>query len=113
MSTMKKEKKDEKIKELDEQLIKIFGTNVKALRKSKRPKLTSEKLAEKAGISYGWVSEIENFHAVGVSLAIAYRIAKALDTSLDSLLEEEIDIERTLEQLRGMVTLRQQTKRSA
>ena len=86
------------MKKHEKAVIETFGKNVRSIRKSL--KMTSDDLAEKAGISYTWVSEIENFHAKGVSLDIAFRIAKALDTTLDSLLEEEINIDRAIEQLK-------------
>lgn len=90
--------------------IETFGENVRLRRKAQ--KITSEALAERAGISYGWVSEIENFHAKGLSLDIAYRIAKALGSTLDELVEPEIDINRTIEQLKRAIELRD-TKKSA
>lgn len=97
------------MKNKEKSVIEIFGKNVKDIRKSLN--LTSEELAARAKISYTWVSEIENFHAKGVSLDIAYRIAKSLNTTLDSLLEEEIDIDRTIDQLKRAMEVRQ--KKSA
>ena len=95
----------------EKKIIETFGENVR--KKRKALKFTSEALAERAGISYSWVSEIENFHAEGVSLDIAYRVAKALNTTVDELLEEEIDLERTIEQLKRSVGLHNKKAKSA
>src|SRR5574340_78019 len=92
----KKEKNQFVLTPEDQRLLETFGKNVKTVRKSKKPKLTSEKMAEKAGISYGWVSEIENARS-SVSLVIASRIARVLETSIDALTEQEMDIDKVIE----------------
>ncbi len=49
--------------------------------------LTQEELAEKAGTSKGYISQIETRHRQP-SRKLLYRLAKALDVSPDLLLEE-------------------------
>ena len=58
------------------ELIKLYSENIKRLRLSK--KLTQERLAERAGITSAYISEIENQKKIGKFETIA-SIAAALD----------------------------------
>ena len=58
------------------ELIKLYSENIKRLRLSK--KLTQERLAERAGITSAYISEIENQKKIGKVETIA-SIAAALD----------------------------------
>lgn len=69
-----------------------FGSRVKARRDALG--ITSEKLAEESGISYQWVSTIENGRTKrGVSVYVAHRLAKALNVSIEQLVGEELVID--------------------
>ena len=54
-----------------------------------RKRLTQEKLAELSGISAKHITKIENA-CVTPSAYLIYKIAKALDVSVDSLISNEI-----------------------
>ena len=63
-----------------------LGATIAALRKSRG--LTQEQLAEKAGISLGFLSQIEAPNlSVGMSLATLLSIAEALQVPPSKLLE--------------------------
>ncbi len=62
-----------------------IGDRIKAIRKSKIPKMTSSELARKAGISQSYVIEIETGKK-NPSLEVLERIAKALDISLQEII---------------------------
>lgn len=69
-----------------------FGFRMKERKESKA--ITSEKLAELAGISYQWVSAIENGRTKrGVSLFVAHKVAKALGTSIEDLIGIDMQID--------------------
>ncbi len=52
-------------------------------------KMSSAALARAAGISRGYLSEIENGHAARPSATVLLRLAEALETSISDLLQEE------------------------
>ena len=64
------------------------GLKIGYLRRQKA--MTQEQLAEKAGISLGFLSQIEAPNmAVGISLATLFSLAEALEVSPSKLLEIE------------------------
>lgn len=64
-----------------------FSTRIRQLRREQRMTLTA--LADKAGISRGYLSEIENERATDPSAAVIRSIAEALGTSTSVLMEED------------------------
>lgn len=72
--------KDDEIK-----LIEVIALNIRVARARKQ--LTQETLAEMAGISVKHVTKIENAQ-VTTSIYFIYRIAKALDVTIDELVTE-------------------------
>ena len=64
-----------------------LGMRIKTLRKNLN--LTQEKLAELSGISAKHITKIEKA-CVTPSAYLVYKIAKALDVSVDSLINNEI-----------------------
>lgn len=69
-----------------------FGERVK--NQKEKVGLTSEKLAEMAGISYQWVSSIENARTKrGVSLYVAYKLSRALRVPIENLIGAELLID--------------------
>ena len=64
---------------------KIVGQKIRACRKQAR--LTQEKLAEKADLTYKYVGEVER-GVVNISLDSLVRIAKALRVRLRDLTDE-------------------------
>ncbi len=64
-----------------------FSTRIRQLRREQRITLTA--LADKAGISRGYLSEIENERATDPSAAVVRSIAEALGTSIAVLMEED------------------------
>jgi putative transcriptional regulator len=67
-----------------------FGANVKTKRLEK--KLSQEQLAEAAGVSQGAIWKIESGNGLP-SLSIAFRIADALDTTVDELNTQSVSHE--------------------
>jgi putative transcriptional regulator len=67
-----------------------FGANVKTKRLQK--KLSQEQLAEAAGVSQGAIWKIESGNGLP-SLSIAFRIADALDTTVDELNTQSVSHE--------------------
>lgn len=64
-----------------------FSARIRQLRRERRMTLTA--LAEKAGISRGYMSEIENERATDPSAAVLRAIAQALDTTTAVLMDED------------------------
>ncbi len=62
----------------------MLGKNISAVRRSKR--LTQEQLAELTDVSTVFISQIETA-ARKPSLETVYRIARALETTIDSLID--------------------------
>jgi len=67
-----------------------FGANVKARRLQKN--LSQETLAEAAGVTQGAIWKIESGNGLP-SLSIAFRIADALDTTVDELNTQSVSHE--------------------
>jgi transcriptional regulator with XRE-family HTH domain len=65
-----------------------LGDRLKQRREEKG--ITAVELAGRAGISKGYLSELESGHAASPSGAILFRIARALGTTVADLLGEEI-----------------------
>jgi len=70
----------------EEQFLKNIGYRVQYLRKTRD--MSQLELAEKSDMSYTTISHLESTSAYAVSLSSLYRIAKALNTSIDQLLED-------------------------
>lgn len=64
-----------------------FSARIRQLRRERRLTLTA--LAENAGISRGYLSEIENERATEPSASVIKAIAEALDTTTAVLMEED------------------------
>ena len=62
-----------------------LGGRIRALRKSKSPKMTSSELAKKADISQSYVIEIESGKK-NPSLEVLFRLATALGVSLPEII---------------------------
>ncbi len=62
--------------------------NIKKNRKNR--KYTQEELAEIADISYDFMRRIESTKPCGLSILTLYKIAMALNVSIDELLEHEV-----------------------
>lgn len=70
-------------------LIKKISFNIKKARKTK--KLTQEQLAEKSHISYDFMRRIESHGSeCGFTIFTLYKIALALDTGVDELMEIDL-----------------------
>ena len=67
--------------------MKNIGGKIRALRHEKE--MTLPALAEKAGLSKGLISNIENSADANPSLDTVHKIAEALDVTLADLLETE------------------------
>ena len=79
--------KNENISKYKDEFIAV-GLKIGYLRRQKA--MTQEQLAEKAGISLGFLSQIEAPNmAVGISLATLFSLAEALEVSPSKLLEIE------------------------
>lgn len=79
--------KNENISKYKDEFIAV-GLKIGYLRRQKA--MTQEQLAEKAGISVGFLSQIEAPNmAVGLSLATIFALAEALEVPPSKLLETE------------------------
>lgn len=70
-----------KLKKLREELATVIR------RKRTKLKLSQEDIAEKAKIDRTYVSRLEN-GKVDISVAVAYKVAKALSTTLTQIIKE-------------------------
>jgi transcriptional regulator with XRE-family HTH domain len=64
-----------------------IGSRVRTLRTER--KITLPDLAERAGLSKGLISKLENAEETNPSLSTLYRIAEALDVTIADLIETE------------------------
>jgi transcriptional regulator with XRE-family HTH domain len=64
---------------------KAIGKNIKSMRK--KLNLSQEELAINAGVKYSNLVKIENSIIVRPSVYTIYRVAKALNTSVEKLIE--------------------------
>ena len=79
--------KNDNISKYKDEFIAV-GLKIGYLRRQKA--MTQEQLAERAGISLGFLSQIEAPNmAVGISLATLFSLAEALDVAPSKLLEIE------------------------
>ena len=69
----------------------MFVFVIKNVRKSKN--ITLYRLVKNTGLSYSYLSELENNKVYNPSLKTMYSIAKALDVKVDDLFYSELDIE--------------------
>lgn len=69
----------------------MFVFVIKNVRKSKN--ITLYRLVKNTGLSYSYLSELENNKVYNPSLKTMYSIAKALDAKVDDLFYSELDIE--------------------
>ena len=69
----------------------MFVFVIKNVRKSKN--ITLYRLVKKTGLSYSYLSELENNKVYNPSLKTMYSIVKALDVKVDDLFYSELDIE--------------------
>lgn len=65
-----------------------LGDRIKQRRNEKG--ITAIELARRAGVSKGYVSELESGHAARPSGDVLYRLATALGTTVADLLEQEV-----------------------
>lgn len=80
--------------------MKIFKENLRKRREELR--LTQENLAEKAGLSYTFISQLERGEKEP-SLRTAHKIARALKTSIDVLISEKESDEIATKQLLNLI----------
>ena len=69
----------------------MFVFVIKNVRKSKN--ITLYRLVKNTGLSYSYLSELENNKVYNPSLKTMYSISKALDVKVDDLFYSELDIE--------------------
>lgn len=68
-------------------LNKVVAMNIRALRKYR--KLTQAEMAERAGISKGYLSDLELNRKASMSLNTLQSIAQKLDVTVQELLDEK------------------------
>ena len=78
-------------------LLKIFSTNVRNICKQKSIQIG--KLEEQIGVSHGYLSRLDKSEKA-ICLANLYKTSKILETSLDDLLDEELSINRKIQELK-------------
>lgn len=71
----------------NEELVKAFGSQVRALRKKK--KLSMEQLADLADVEYSQIGKIER-GIINTTISTAYRLSEALGISLNELFNFEV-----------------------
>lgn len=75
----------------------MFVFVIKNVRKSKN--ITLYRLVKNTGLSYSYLSELENNKVYNPSLKTMYSIAKALDVKVDDLFYSELDIDSLKEEM--------------
>lgn len=75
----------------------MFVFVIKNVRKSKN--ITLYRLVKNTGLSYSYLSELENNKVYNPSLKTMYSIAKALDVKVDDLFCTELDIDNLKEEM--------------
>lgn len=68
---------------------KTVGDRVRMIRKSKSPKMSSEKLAELSGLNYVTINNLENGKMPDVKLGTILKVAKALGVQPEVLVANE------------------------
>lgn len=81
----------------------MFVFVIKNVRKSKN--ITLYRLVKNTGLSYSYLSELENNKVYNPSLKTMYSIAKALDVKVDDLFYSELDIETLKEEMYRRIDL--------
>lgn len=81
----------------------MFVFVIKNIRKSKN--ITLYRLYKLTGLSYSYLSELENNKVFNPSLATMYKIANALEVKVDDLFYSELDIEELKQELNNRVEL--------
>lgn len=81
----------------------MFVFVIKNVRKSKN--ITLYRLVKNTGLSYSYLSELENNKVYNPSLKTMYSIAKALDVKVDDLFYSELDIETLKEEMYSRIDL--------
>ena len=81
----------------------MFVFVIKNVRKTKN--ITLYKLAKITGLSYSYLSELENNKTYNPSLATMYKIANALDVKVDDLFYSELDIDNLKEEMYHRIDL--------
>ena len=67
--------------------------------KRKEKNITLYRLVKITGLSYSYLSELENNKVYNPSLATMYKIAHALDCKIDDLVYGELDIDNLKEEM--------------
>lgn len=67
--------------------------------KRKEKNITLYRLVKITGLSYSYLSELENNKVFNPSLATMYKIAHALDCKIDDLVYGELDIDNLKEEM--------------
>ena len=75
----------------------MFVFVITNVRKSKN--ITLYRLVKNTGLSYSYLSELENNKVYNPSLKTMYSIAKALDVKVDDLFYSELDIDNLKEEM--------------
>ena len=81
----------------------MFVFVIKNVRKSKN--ITLYRLVKKTGLSYSYLSELENNKVYNPSLKTMYSIARALEVKVDDLFYSELDIETLKEEMYRRIDL--------
>lgn len=79
----------------------MFVFVIKNVRKSKN--ITLYRLVKNTGLSYSYLSELENNKVYNPSLKTMYSIAKALDVKVDDLFYSELDIETLRDEMHSRI----------
>lgn len=75
----------------------MFVFIIKNVRESKN--ITLYRLMKLTGLSYSYLSELENNKVFNPSLKTMYTIANALNVKIDDLFYSELDLEKLLEEM--------------
>ncbi len=81
----------------------MFVFVIKNVRKSKN--ITLYRLVKITGLSYSYLSELENNKVYNPSLKTMYSIAKALNVKVDDLFYSELDIDSLKEEMYKRIDL--------
>lgn len=81
----------------------MFVFVIRNVRKKKN--ITLYRLYKLTGLSYSYLSELENNKVFNPSLATMYKIANALEVKIDDLFYSELDIEELKEELNHRIEL--------
>lgn len=79
----------------------MFVFVIKNVRKSKN--ITLYRLVKNTGLSYSYLSELENNKVYNPSLKTMYSIARALEVKVDDLFYSELDIETLRDEMHSRI----------